>query len=208
LDKHGHITLAGFKYLERLGKSKLLTAPHYHPVLGLDAYTKVTSPLRRYGDMISHWQIEAALREESKMDSSNLTSTKRQDYLPFSKSAMENINTRLLPREKLITNAKMRSINHWISHFFYRAHYFKEYEFPDRFPVIIFRTAPDYRRDEQLAWCVMMDTGIKIKAIKVSNPLHGELLIEGDIWEAEIANATPYRPDVRVNCIRLISREP
>ncbi|KAJ5778721.1 hypothetical protein N7520_001967 [Penicillium odoratum] len=39
--------------------------PVHHHMLGLDAYIKSTSPLRRFTDVIAHYQIEAALRFEA-----------------------------------------------------------------------------------------------------------------------------------------------
>ncbi|KAJ6015896.1 hypothetical protein N7540_010487 [Penicillium herquei] len=39
--------------------------PAHHHMLGLDAYVKSTSPLRRFTDVIAHYQIEAALRFEA-----------------------------------------------------------------------------------------------------------------------------------------------
>jgi exoribonuclease-2 len=38
--------------------------PSHHAGLGLDAYTQVTSPIRRYGDLLVHYQLKAALRGE------------------------------------------------------------------------------------------------------------------------------------------------
>ena len=35
-----------------------------HAGLGLDAYAQVTSPIRRYSDLLAHWQIKAFLRNE------------------------------------------------------------------------------------------------------------------------------------------------
>jgi exoribonuclease-2 len=35
-----------------------------HAGLGLDAYAQVTSPIRRYSDLLAHWQIKAFLRGE------------------------------------------------------------------------------------------------------------------------------------------------
>ena len=40
------------------------TTPTKHHTMGLDTYVKSTSPLRRYTDVIAHYQIEAALRFE------------------------------------------------------------------------------------------------------------------------------------------------
>lgn len=36
-------------------------APARHDGLGLDAYVQVTSPIRRYGDMLAHYQLKAYL---------------------------------------------------------------------------------------------------------------------------------------------------
>lgn len=38
--------------------------PIRHAGLGLDGYVQVTSPIRRYGDMLAHWQLKASLRGE------------------------------------------------------------------------------------------------------------------------------------------------
>lgn len=38
--------------------------PQRHAGLGLDAYAQVTSPIRRYGDLLAHWQLKAVLRGE------------------------------------------------------------------------------------------------------------------------------------------------
>lgn len=35
-----------------------------HAGLGLDAYAQITSPIRRYSDLLAHWQIKAFLREQ------------------------------------------------------------------------------------------------------------------------------------------------
>ncbi|KAL9121297.1 MAG: hypothetical protein Q9187_002152, partial [Circinaria calcarea] len=53
------------QYIVSIGKGVSLSTPQKHITIGTDAYTKVTSPLRRYGDMLAHWQIEAAIRQEA-----------------------------------------------------------------------------------------------------------------------------------------------
>lgn len=46
-------------------RSEVSTAPLRHASLGLDVYTQVTSPIRRYTDLLAHFQIKAHLRNES-----------------------------------------------------------------------------------------------------------------------------------------------
>ncbi|KAJ5929834.1 hypothetical protein N7454_006784 [Penicillium verhagenii] len=56
----------GQKFLElTMPKGFSSSEPVHHHMLGLDAYVKSTSPLRRFTDVIAHYQIEAALRFEA-----------------------------------------------------------------------------------------------------------------------------------------------
>jgi exoribonuclease II len=43
-------------------RSELSITPSRHASLGLDTYTQVTSPIRRYSDLLTHFQIKAHLR--------------------------------------------------------------------------------------------------------------------------------------------------
>ena len=102
--------LQGMRYLETFGHTGLKTSPFRHRVLGMEEYGKVTSPLRRYGDMILHWQIEAALREEARTgrslkvldaaEEAGKASLRKLDrkFLPFSTSVLETILVGLQPR--------------------------------------------------------------------------------------------------------------
>lgn len=49
-----------------IGADELSTRPGSYFLLGLDCYSKVTSPLRRYTDLLAHWQIHSALAQEAK----------------------------------------------------------------------------------------------------------------------------------------------
>ncbi|AFZ50060.1 ribonuclease R family protein [Dactylococcopsis salina] len=46
-------------------RSEMGTTPARHAGLGLEVYTQVTSPIRRYVDLLSHFQIKAYLRGEA-----------------------------------------------------------------------------------------------------------------------------------------------
>jgi exoribonuclease-2 len=57
--------MAGAWQLRRCMRPRLLSVkPGRHWGLGLEAYTQVTSPLRRYTDLLAHLQIRALLRGE------------------------------------------------------------------------------------------------------------------------------------------------
>lgn len=70
-------------FFRLLGADQLSTRPGPHFLMGVDGYAKVTSPLRRYSDLIAHWQIEDALQQER--------ATGRVDVakLPFAAEALE-----------------------------------------------------------------------------------------------------------------------
>jgi exoribonuclease II len=57
-------------------RSEMSITPARHASLGLDTYTQVTSPIRRYSDLLTHFQIKAHLRGDS---------------LPFSAEQMQEL---------------------------------------------------------------------------------------------------------------------
>ena len=59
--------------------------PGRHHSLGLEAYSRATSPIRRYWDLIVHHQVKAHLRSE---------------VLPYTKQDVENMIPSLLLREQ------------------------------------------------------------------------------------------------------------
>jgi exoribonuclease II len=62
--------LAGSWQLRRCMRPRVLsTKPGRHQGLGLDTYTQVTSPLRRYTDLLAHLQIRAFLRGDKPLSS-------------------------------------------------------------------------------------------------------------------------------------------
>lgn len=46
-------------------KSEMSITPTRHAGLGLDIYTQATSPIRRYTDLLTHFQLKAHLRGEA-----------------------------------------------------------------------------------------------------------------------------------------------
>lgn len=59
---------AMYAYRRRFKPTRLLGAPERHFGLGLDLYTRATSPLRRYSDLLVHQQIRAALTGSEPLD--------------------------------------------------------------------------------------------------------------------------------------------
>jgi exoribonuclease-2 len=57
-------------------RSEMGISPMRHASLGLDSYIQVTSPIRRYTDLLAHFQLKAHLREEE---------------LPFTRESLQEI---------------------------------------------------------------------------------------------------------------------
>jgi exoribonuclease-2 len=91
--------MAGFYQLRRCMRPRTLSAkPGRHRGLGLETYTQVTSPLRRYTDLLAHLQIRAFLR----------------GAMPLS---ADEITARLGAGEAAagaVTQAERASRNHWL----------------------------------------------------------------------------------------------
>lgn len=62
-DNLGYIDFElGLRYMYFLGPTRLSSSPKPHRLMGLEhGYVRATSPLRRYSDMIAHWQIQTYL---------------------------------------------------------------------------------------------------------------------------------------------------
>ncbi|CAG8717131.1 10745_t:CDS:2, partial [Racocetra fulgida] len=83
-----------------MSTARLTTNPGPHWAMGIhEGYSKVTSPLRRYCDIVAHWQMKAALLN---------------NVLPFAKDELENMAQHVRAREKDIGKTQMLSSKFWI----------------------------------------------------------------------------------------------
>ncbi|KAL2812166.1 hypothetical protein BJX63DRAFT_397172 [Aspergillus granulosus] len=124
----------------QLGPPKGVSASHPipHTPLGLDAYVKSTSPLRRYTDVLAHHQIEAALRFEHKhgrrFDGNNPDDVAA---LPYSHADVDEYiaNTRWLRNRLRVCDQGSKQF--WACMLLFRAFYFGECELPETFECVI-----------------------------------------------------------------------
>lgn len=109
------------------------SAPVHHTPLGLDAYIKSTSPLRRYGDLLVHYQIEAALRQGHHQEGTEDDS----GTLPYTAAHVDTYlnDTRWL--RSRIRDVSAASAQHWTCQLLFRAFYFGECELPETFAVLL-----------------------------------------------------------------------
>jgi hypothetical protein len=99
----GSIQLSeAFKILRFMSPGSVTTqhgCPHW--MMGIaDGYTKVTSPLRRYLDIVAHWQLKASLLN---------------DPVPFSEEVLKTMGVRIDMREKQLNRQGAKATDWWIA---------------------------------------------------------------------------------------------
>lgn len=95
------------------GSIELLPTPGPYFLMGLDMYVKTTSPLRRFSDMLAHWQIHAALAHERQIGRSITTNDDLAGILPFSELELKDTLALLQMREKMAKRVS-RGNHDWI----------------------------------------------------------------------------------------------
>ncbi|OJD40476.1 rnb-domain-containing protein [Diplodia corticola] len=191
-----------FNYLPHAGSSVTSLRPIAHQVLGVQQYVKLTSPLRRYGDMIMHWQIESALRQEAELGKSLASPEmmeRRRRRVAFSPDEISVIMARLAPRERLISKTKRASQGFWLTQLFFRAFYYGEASIPDTFEVVVFSPATDLGRVSVLWQDLSFDLDMELPQDQTPEI--------GDRWEVRISEIDTYNRRVKTVPLRLISRE-
>ncbi|EME46894.1 hypothetical protein DOTSEDRAFT_78999 [Dothistroma septosporum NZE10] len=200
----------GVQYMKTLGVTVLRTGPKRHAFLGMDHYSKVTSPLRRYGDMILHWQIEAALRHEAQTGESLINSANNRNpnrsFLPFSKSVLDTIMLGLQPRESIISRSKSKAEDFWTCMLLFRKHHFGE---DGGLPYKTFRvfiaTDPGLlQQGSSASFCVELGTNMTVYDPRKYGLPEAK---QGDVWEVELDCVDVYLRGTFVKPLRLVGRE-
>lgn len=206
LEKHQNPPLRlTMQYMESLGRAIAHTAPLPHRVIGVPGYVRVTSPLRRFSDMIAHWQIESAIRYEAdtgkKYNATELSS--RRSILPFTQRQIQESIITLSPREKLIATTQRNAVNHWVSQAFLRALRYNETDLPATFRCWIrfVDLGANQRSLKPMAVGLMPEFGLRVAIRDIEN---AQL---GDEWEVALDSVDLFNARIYVKPIRLMNRE-
>lgn len=226
-------THLGIQYLTTLGTTGLSTKPSMHKTIGMDHYGKVTSPLRRYGDMILHWQIEGALREEARRRQSLVTDDDEADrsFLPFSASVLNTIMLGLQPREKIIQRATTYADQFWIAQLLFRAFHYGEAKLPwiptdEAFDTdaaiphhVSLAARPPSPPQNYICHAFIHSASSKLSGIGCQNvelniPMYMDrpemqglgVAKQGDVWECAVIYVDCYRRSTFVRPRRLVHR--
>jgi exoribonuclease II len=118
-------------------RSEISTTPARHASLGLDTYTQVTSPIRRYTDLLAHFQIKAHLR---------------RDPLPFSLERMKDLAMSVSSTAYEATLVERQTNRYWSLEYLRRN--------SDRiWPVLVLRWL---REHENLGLILLEDLGLEL----------------------------------------------
>ncbi|MBW4688198.1 MAG: ribonuclease R [Komarekiella atlantica HA4396-MV6] len=79
-------------------KSEMSITPLRHAGLGLDTYTQATSPIRRYSDLLTHFQLKAHLRGE---------------VLPFSAEQLKEVMMTVTTTTQEVTMVERQTNRYW-----------------------------------------------------------------------------------------------
>jgi hypothetical protein len=188
------------RYMKLMGRTTASASPLEHFAMGLPAYCKATSPLRRYIDLYTHWQIEAALRHEAETGTSLIGSTDNS-FLPFPRAEVEEFARTALQRERKISHAKSSSIRHWMVQALSRAFYFKQAPLPETFTVRVM-----YKHfTSQGGWWKDWNMQVRLNDNPVVKSEGGFRV--GDVWETKIDRIEPYHSRIYMEPVRLIEAE-
>jgi hypothetical protein len=204
LEKYGEVPQGLAKrYITSLGRAIAHFAPLPHKFIGVPGYVRVTSPLRRFSDMIAHWQIEAAIRYEArsgqKYNAAAMTNGTR-GILPFSQRQMQESIITLSPRERIIGGTKGNSTRYWGTLALLRAFHYNEAPLPDVFRFWV-RKPPTAVGAYNTAQGMLPDYGYPACFADMTE---GQL---GDEWEVRLERVDMFMRQIYVKPIRLLRRE-
>jgi hypothetical protein len=188
-------------------------APNF--VMGLDMYTKVTSPLRRYGDLLVHWQIEGALLEEERRGES-LVGNKDDSFLPFTRDELEQ---QVLPMLRVreaheVKLDKVDGTKEWILHAMLRAWRFGDKvtegdPLPKTFRYTVNNIFEGRTLSGHLDWydrVAALDADGLANATLDGMPMVASDVQVGDVFEVELSNIIVSRKRLNVRALRRIGR--
>ncbi|KAI0102900.1 hypothetical protein GGR51DRAFT_274877 [Nemania sp. FL0031] len=192
-----------------LGVDEVSTTPGPHFTLGSDMYTKATSPLRRFGDLIVHWQIEAALAEEKKLgrELKKIKGGKGEgddlSFLPFSRERLDRMLPMIRLREKqarALTN--VNGADQWILQAMVRAWRFKEASLPETFKL----TVTHVTRSRLLGRLDWFDRRAILKRDELNGVALGADVRLGDVFEVRLTDINVHSRQIFVEAVSLVEK--
>lgn len=211
----GYVPIMLYRVYNRLlGQSICRSSPFPHAILGTQSYMKATSPLRRYPDMLVHWQIQAALLHEARHGKGSLLAGKNGNsdhssasHLPFSRADLDAMIPGLEIRERAITEIRNKSAVHWIMQLLHRAFHFDEATLPPRFDVLVHHETGVCGVVANAVGYTKQLSGINADLLENEVSKRAGGIRVGDWWQARIEGVDTYATRLRMLPVRLTQRD-
>ncbi|KAI5296370.1 hypothetical protein KEM52_003359 [Ascosphaera acerosa] len=188
-----------------LPKGYTTSQPARHDFLGMEQYLKTTSPLRRFSDLLAHWQIEAALRHEDRHGRS-VRPEEADSIMPFPHAAVEALITRGTWQNMAKDIAQRRSRLFWACQLMSRAFHYNEAALPKRWQCLIksdTKPAADSDEHAQIGSLQPFDFACVVTRPRAMAPAQ-----IGDLVEVELVDVNVYTLTIATRMVELIRRPP
>ena len=197
--------VANLHYSTLIGQSHLSATPSRHTIMGAPYYCKITSPLRRYADLMAHWQIEAAIRREAQTGTTLIGNKHNDSYLPFPFAEAEATISHIYRREDVLMACSRGSVRHWLTQLLFRAFYYKEAPLPEVFEVYIYSASLTDPANFQFAGLLKeLGLSVYLAQTKTTEAVGG--IGMGDRWEARIEQIACHKRYILMTPFRLIAK--
>ncbi len=211
-----------------VGTFDVSTSPAPQLAMGVDMYTRVTSPLRRYADLVVHWQIIAALLQEDYRSKSLAgrqspfpgpgeaargplshgdDDNERPESPPFTRKRLED---EVLPRlriaersAKLLDN--VYGNNQWILQALVRAWHFGQAPLPAAFRFTVSQVASDRR--SVLGKINWFDRPARVDVGDLNDVVRIADVEAGDVFTVELTNVNVHTNMISARVLEKIKEE-
>ncbi|GKT55327.1 mitochondrial protein cyt-4 [Colletotrichum tofieldiae] len=190
-----------------VGTSELSAAPAPFYSVGLDAYAKSSSPLRRFGDLVVHWQIHAALARERETGRSlaGQDCSEASDFLPWTYRTLAPALPVLQALQRQIKQVDNRDgPTQWVAQALLRAWRFGEAPLPERFTFVVDGLYPFGLRGRLENF---YDLSASVDLSRLGSVARLADVQVDDRFEVEIANINVVTTQISVQPLRKLETE-
>ncbi|RYP49763.1 hypothetical protein DL768_004550 [Monosporascus sp. mg162] len=186
-----------------LGGDEISATAGPHFTLGADMYTKATSPLRRFSDLIVHWQIEAAILHERRHGKS-LIGNKDDSFLPFSRERLDRMLPMLRVRERQVRAlTRGDGADQWILQALVRAWRFNEAEIPETFRFSVVHLVGRRSIMGRLDW---FDRPALLRPETLNDVAKMADVRIGDVFRVKLKDVNVHAKQIVVEALELLER--
>ena len=158
---------------------RMSATPQPHWLLEMWQYARLTSPIRRYPDLVNQWQVQAYLDAVSRQsqETKDARSPDPLTMLPFTREELANSIPAFDNKIKILKRMCQGIQEHWIIQALFRAFHFKEAELPKVW---------DFRVVGRMKNKVMDPGHIGLSGSLAPFYVRAELLASEENWERDV----------------------